>query len=397
MYEFLKHKFEEWERQRTRKSKGKCIHFFQKAIYVTDIERTDKIEAVTTKGSANFSTVCSTGSPFIVEARNVACLCPNCLFGDPCECPNKHYSGDWIKFNLKTGKKVNDPEFINNHWREHSNKSCVQETDSRSNIDTSLDVTDSDLNVEFTDQNCVTSDRDAEISVTDGDADIEVPVAPVDVFTKMQNCLNFGELRILFSAEDSFDPIEYTLAKLSCKHRIDTDALKYKPKDAPKGFLPVEVYGDGNCFVRALAIAIGMDPEAVHMNLRKHICREGVLNKPRYLDHDYLSYGSTNLPGRSTFPIMYAQFSEYATDFRCIDGETRQDRISRWSRIAENIYEAEVFESRKKNEYMGVWQILQATNCIHRPICSVYPEMFTDAFRAQLNRTFFPFNVAERE
>ena len=94
---------------------------------------------------------------------------------------------------------------------------------------------------------------------------------------------------------------------------------------------------------------------------------------------------------------MYAQFSEYATDFHCIDGETRQDRIRRWSRIAENIYEAEVFESRKKNEYMGVWQILQATNCIHRPICSVYPEMFTDAFRAQLNRTFFPFNVAERE
>ena len=106
VYEFLKHKFEEWERQCTRKSKGKCIHFFQKAIYVTDVECTDKIEAITTKGSANFSTVHSTGSPFIVEARNVACLCPNCLFGDPCECPNKHYSGDWIKFNLKTGKKL---------------------------------------------------------------------------------------------------------------------------------------------------------------------------------------------------------------------------------------------------------------------------------------------------
>ena len=94
---------------------------------------------------------------------------------------------------------------------------------------------------------------------------------------------------------------------------------------------------------------------------------------------------------------MYAQFSEHATNFTCVDGETRAERINRWSTIAENIYEAEVFASCKKNEYMGVWQILQATNCIHRPICIVYPEMFTDNFCRHLNRTFFPFNVAERE
>ena len=100
VYEFLTLKLKQWERNRLKKSKGKCIHFFQKAIFVTDIDRTDTISAVTTKGSANFSTVCSTGNPFIVEARNVACLCPNCLFGDVCECPNKHYSGNWIRYNL---------------------------------------------------------------------------------------------------------------------------------------------------------------------------------------------------------------------------------------------------------------------------------------------------------
>ena len=51
----------------------------------------------------------------------------------------------------------------------------------------------------------------------------------------------------------------------------------------------------------------------------------------------------------------------------------------------------------KKNEYMGVWQILQATNCIDRAICIVYPEMFSDDFRRHLNRTFFPFSITARE
>ena len=46
---------------------------------------------------------------------------------------------------------------------------------------------------------------------------------------------------------------------------------------------------------------------------------------------------------------------------------------------------------------MGVWQVLQATNGICRPICIVYPEMFTDNFHRHLNRTFFLFNETERE
>ena len=159
----------------------------------------------------------------------------------------------------------------------------------------------------------------------------------------------------------------------------------------------MQVFRDGNCFPRALAIAIGKDPDAEHWPLRKRTCWEGVQNKPLYLDHEYLSCGITDLPVRSTLPIMYAQFSDYATNFGCVDGETRAERISRWSKIAEQVYEAEVFACHKKNEYMGVWQIAQATNCIHRPICIVYPEMFTDNFHRHLNRTFFPFNVTERE
>ena len=161
-------------------------------------------------------------------------------------------------------------------------------------------------------------------------------------------CQNFSALRDLFSLQEPFDPIEYTVAKMCRSHRLDTDALQFTSQDAPKGYNPVQVSGDGNCFPRALAIAIGKDPEAEHWPLRKRMCWEGVQNKPLYLDHEYLSCGITDLPVRSTLPIMYAQFSKNATNFVCVDGKTRAERISIWSKIAEQVYEAEIFACRKK-------------------------------------------------
>ena len=49
----------------------------------------------------------------------------------------------------------------------------------------------------------------------------------------------------------------------------------------------MQVFGDGNCFPRALAIAIGKDPEEEHWPLRKRMCWEGVQNKPRYLNNEH--------------------------------------------------------------------------------------------------------------
>ena len=57
VFEFLQHKFQQWEQRRAKQSSGKCVHFFQKALFVTDIDSSEEILAVTTKGSSNFSTV----------------------------------------------------------------------------------------------------------------------------------------------------------------------------------------------------------------------------------------------------------------------------------------------------------------------------------------------------
>ena len=121
-----------------------------------------------------------------------------------------------------------------------------------------------------------------------------------DLDTRIQMCANFGALTDLFSLQDPFYLIEYTVSTMCRSHRLDTDALQYKPADAPKGYYPMQVFRDGNCYPRALAIAIGKDPEAKHWPLRKRMCREGVQNKHCYLNNEYLSCGITDLPVRST-------------------------------------------------------------------------------------------------
>ena len=142
-------------------------------------------------------------------------------------------------------------------------------------------------------------------------------------------CENFGALTDLFASQEPFDPIDYTVDKMYRSHRLDTDAFQYKPPDAPKGYSPMQAFGDGNCFPRALAIAIGKDPKVGHWPLRKRMCWEGVQNKPCYLNNEYLCCGITDLPVRSTLLIIYAQFSEFTTNLGCVQGARRAERINR--------------------------------------------------------------------
>ena len=186
VFEFLQQKFKEWEERRIKKSGGKCIHFFQKALFVTDIDHTEEISAVTTKGSSNFSTVRSTGIPFVIESRNVACLCPNCLFGDTYACPR----GSDAQRSLQL------PSVSCNIQSRPTSPSVTS---------TANENSDSDF--------CENTDVSVE----------------QDLDTRIQMCANFGALADLFDSHEPFAPIDYTVAKMCRSHRLDTDALKYKP------------------------------------------------------------------------------------------------------------------------------------------------------------------------
>ena len=388
VHRFLEEKFKEWEEERVKKceKKQKCCHFFQKTFYVSNIDRSDEISAVTTNTSSKFSSIRSTGTPLIVEARNVACLCPHCSFFDSSGCPNKTYCGEWQQFDLTTGKKIT--ETVTSHWlncnleeqaEEFITVASIMQTDALSSQESAISC------------NSVTNTND-ECNVTNTLSQFNWG----SLYDEMQSCVDFASLKELFQCTD-IEEIDSNPATLNPEHLLDRRAMRHMPNDAPEGYSPCMIFGDGNCFPRALSVAIGLNDNQYHREMRIRICREGVINKHRYLSHDYLAIGCVNTYNRTTFPVIFSDFSEYRREFRNVAGESNEEKLSRWSKIAEKVYEEEIYMSCKSSEYMGLWQMLQASNVIKRPIVSVYPNRLSVQLRNDLNRTLYPFEEKYRD
>ena len=249
-----------------------------------------------------------------------------------------------------SGKKL--PEPVNSHWNE-----CNFDSDAETII------INSQGSNSFDEPTSIETNRNQSVSNSFEDCRMNAGVESVsnnevdvnwnDLFDQMQKCIDFNSLKHLFE-KYPLPPLDCNVALLQRKHRIDVNVTDV-PNDAPIGCVPVRIFGDGNCFPRALSVAVGFDQNEKHREMRIRICREGVINKAHYLENNYVSLGAENTYGRSTFPIVYAQMSEYGQEFYSNVGESQSDRIDRWSRIAEEIYENEVFMSRKSGEWM--WNV----------------------------------------
>ena len=93
-------------------------------------------------------------------------------------------------------------------------------------------------------------------------------------------------------------------------------AMVFYPSDHPPNFVPIQTYGDGNCFFRAVSHALfGTEERDVEIHVR--IVFEAVLNEPLHLSSHYLSLGMrNNLPARpnlrrpsSTIVTRYCLYS----------------------------------------------------------------------------------------
>ena len=91
-------------------------HFIQEFFYVTNIDRREKIEAITTAKTRSFFSSRSTGNFCVIEAREISCVCESCMFGNGQECPNQAYVSSWKAFNLHTGKPILSEAFNKTHW-----------------------------------------------------------------------------------------------------------------------------------------------------------------------------------------------------------------------------------------------------------------------------------------
>ena len=303
-----------------------------------------------TKTSSTWHSVQSYGIPLAVEAREIGCVCESCILGDGAACPNQAYCSPWKAINLEIGKPLLDDKFKNLHWP------LPLPNDTNNRFDRLVDSSDRLVNSfkESSEWN---------------------PVMHVlDKFNTYSELENYVEsllkklLKPLKCAVSKFKPL---------KHSIDNVAKLSIPKDCTHNLIPVFTIGDGNCYPRSLSCA-AFGNDSRHVLLRAKIVVEGVYNKQRYLDNNYLSMGSNSLRTEGSYSEQYALFS----------GQYAHGNIED---IIESVYEKEMLEMSQKNTHMGMWQIWASTNVIGRPIMSIFPDRGSPAFRSDFNRLCVPY------
>ena len=89
---------------------------FKSFFYVDNIDRNEPIQAVMTKSSSLWHSVRSCGVPYVVESREIGCVCESCILSDGSACPNQAYCPLWKAVNLRMGKPLLDENFRNIHW-----------------------------------------------------------------------------------------------------------------------------------------------------------------------------------------------------------------------------------------------------------------------------------------
>ena len=161
-------------------------------------------------------------------------------------------------------------------------------------------------------------------------------------------------------------------------HRIDSVAASMLPSDCPQDVHPARTRGDGNCLPRALSIAYIGD-ESMHLEIRARIVLEGILNKNKYINEDYLKIGCTTRLSEESITVAYAKYSDFYVSGQRITDES-----------IDCLYSMEIYECAKYGSYMGLWQIAQAATVLDVPIQSVYPSGCDIEMRKDFHRFFHP-------
>lgn len=348
-------------------------NFERDYFYVTNINRSDPIRSATATGTQSFYSVRSAGCPFVIEVRELGCVCESCLEGDGSSCPNQAYAPHWRAINLHTGKTLIQENFENLHWPQ-------KRSDAGSDAD-SLDLPDFDINDEV--DTWSVDDSDDEDSVIPEHLESYFDQSPpefIDIARDVFQIRNYRLLENYIENLPPLPPLTYRLQEYrSHSAEIDVCARRSMPPDVPENWVPIETIGDGNCCPRSICTAIFLD-DSRHYEMRLRLLIEGVTNKQLYLDNDYLCDGAALIHQNGTFPEQYAMFSG-----QYISPETRDI-----DDIVETVYEKEMLQIRKPFKFMGMWQLWAASNVLKRPVRSVFPLRGSVNFRSDFNRMCLP-------
>ena len=153
---------------------------------------------------------------------------------------------------------------------------------------------------------------------------------------------------------------------------VDSIAAKFFPRDGPKGYIPIETMGDGNCSYRALTHVL-LSNEGRYQEVQARITFE-------FLTHDILARG--DLEGSENRPAAYASYSGFLTP-----------EITRLNKQSiRTVYHCDVIANARDFTFMGMWQIHHAAEAFRHPIVSVYPWHTNKEIRKDINRVVLPIN-----
>ena len=309
----------------------KCVHFLQTFHYTPKLSHRPNTDSWTTVPDTHkLHSLTNIPGTKIVNIKRFLCCCDGCFCGEG-ECTNVVCPNSWKGFDL-VKRKFTNPDLT--AWNAAFPILLAKCTD----------------------------------------------VVWEEIIHKLSTFVNYTELKNYVESN--------TIPPLVCdinldmseqdKHYLDYVALHYLPDDAPDSFAPITIEGDGNCFPRAISCLL-FRTQNRHPEIGTIIVYEAVLNIERYLDHTYVATGAQQLYSRATLPQQYAQYSDNYRTNRPLN--VRQ------------IYKSGVLDICKNAAFMGIWQILQASNVIQHPMHSVYPAGGNQSIRLDLNRTIWCINV----
>ena len=199
---------------------------------------------------------------------------------------------------------------------------------------------------------------------------------------------------------NSYQDLERRVQKVTLEPSIQMDKTSFPlgqntvhdltkelyPTYLPKGYDPINAYGDGNCLPRSISL-IGYGNQKYFREIRAMLAVLGVRYKEFFLDNTFLNLGSN-------FDIDLAEYYAITSESYTIHA-----RSGEWSREKiERIYETEVLNSTRRGNYCGMWQVYQAANILGRPIMSIFPHPgMIEEFRRRTNRMVYPIRIHKRE
>ena len=184
-----------------------------------------------------------------------------------------------------------------------------------------------------------------------------------ELTTEVKKCIVNPNVKVSFNrimTTDKIDRLAQEMIPSDYSEKVDACAVATSP--------------DGSCFFNALSrLCFGNESRATE--LRVLTINEAVMNKEKYLDHDYLCRG---------FDSPHPDDVHLADVYKSYGSDQLQD-CNR-----EDFYKGEVMELRGSNAYCGVWQFHQAAAVLNKPIQGVFPVCGINSLRRDMNRVFLP-------